>query len=230
MASFGSTSTAKARASGNAAAGHAAHAGGGANQISGFDLDRIDEILSVSHMCTKASTKCIEQLGSFNVRLDELHNYTSSLQDRFDSSRAEARALNAAVEGLMAKVLSAEKNMLVLQSPKPVVRQAPAEPNHKECQTGDVIIISEEEVKTRKEAAARKIVKHSALAECPYCDTPFTKFCHESGRRHETPEEKAERRWKHLFRQMAMMSSFVSNVRLSKKNTMVEEASVELLL
>lgn len=68
----------------------------------------------------------------------------------------------------------------------------------------------------------------SALAECPYCKEPASRFCKESGRRHETPEEKANRRWKHIFRQMAMMSSFVSNVRMKKKNTCIENGAVEL--
>lgn len=72
-------------------------------------------------------------------------------------------------------------------------------------------------------------VKASKLSECPYCKEPASRFCKETGRRHETPDEKAERRWKHVFRQLSLASSFVSNVRLSKKNSCIEDQGVELI-
>ena len=71
--------------------------------------------------------------------------------------------------------------------------------------------------------------KASNLQSCPYCKEPTSRFCKETGRRHETPEEKANRRWKHIFRQYSLASSFVSNVRLSKKNTCLDQEAVELV-
>ena len=71
--------------------------------------------------------------------------------------------------------------------------------------------------------------KASNLSQCPYCKEPASRFCKETGRRHETPEEKANRRWKHIFRQYSLASSFVSNVRLSKKNTCLDQDAVELI-
>ncbi len=69
----------------------------------------------------------------------------------------------------------------------------------------------------------------SRLESCPYCQEPSSRFCKETGRRHETTDEKGERRWKHIFRQLSLASSFVSNVRLSKKNTCLESEGVELI-
>jgi hypothetical protein len=69
----------------------------------------------------------------------------------------------------------------------------------------------------------------SALSRCPYCNEPSSRFCKETGRRHETRDEAAERRWRHLYRQMVVASSFISMARLSKKNTCEVDDTVELV-
>ena len=54
------------------------------------------------------------------------------------------------------------------------------------------------------------------------------RFYKDSGKRHETPEERAYRRWRTTFRQLATVGKFVSMARLQKKNTCAEEFSVSL--
>lgn len=71
--------------------------------------------------------------------------------------------------------------------------------------------------------------RHTALEACPYCNEAWSRFCKETGRRHETSEERAERRWKHLFRRMSLAASFIDNSRLQKKNTCEEDYSVEIV-
>lgn len=65
---------------------------------------------------------------------------------------------------------------------------------------------------------------------CFYCDDASTSFCKNTGRRHETIEEKNLRLWRHIYRQLHVASNFISTARLEKKNTCVEEFEVELNL
>eukprot|EP00759_Apiculatamorpha_spiralis_P006091 PhF_6_TR13593/c0_g1_i1/m.21749 len=81
--------------------------------------------------------------------------------------------------------------------------------------------------RTSLETAKRK-VSCSSLKACPYCDEPSTRFCKESGKRHETPEERAKRRWRTTFRQLATANKFVSFARLQKVNTCAEVFTVNL--
>ncbi len=64
--------------------------------------------------------------------------------------------------------------------------------------------------------------------KCAYCNEPATRYCKETGRRHETPGERAERQWRTIFRQVSLASRFVNSARLAKPNTCVEEFAVEL--
>lgn len=66
------------------------------------------------------------------------------------------------------------------------------------------------------------------LRNCPYCTEPSSRYCKETGRRHQNSEERAMTLWKKLYRRFALASQFVSSARLAKKNTCVEDYSVEL--
>jgi hypothetical protein len=68
----------------------------------------------------------------------------------------------------------------------------------------------------------------SNLVDCPYCDEPYRPFCPESGRRHETAEEKCQRMWRTLFRQLQFSAKMASAKRLEKPNTCAEEFYIEL--
>lgn len=70
----------------------------------------------------------------------------------------------------------------------------------------------------------------SALPNCNYCNEPETRYCKNTGRRHETPQQRSVRLWKHIYRQLQVASNFISTARLEKKNTCVEEFAVELNL
>eukprot|EP00672_Neobodo_designis_P008494 CAMPEP_0174855262 /NCGR_PEP_ID=MMETSP1114-20130205/32860_1 /TAXON_ID=312471 /ORGANISM="Neobodo designis, Strain CCAP 1951/1" /LENGTH=182 /DNA_ID=CAMNT_0016089997 /DNA_START=46 /DNA_END=594 /DNA_ORIENTATION=- len=63
---------------------------------------------------------------------------------------------------------------------------------------------------------------------CSYCDTPSTRFCKETGRRHESGEERSLRLWRHMYRQLHVASNLISTARLEKKNTCVEDYAVDL--
>ncbi|CUG85644.1 Hypothetical protein, putative [Bodo saltans] len=63
---------------------------------------------------------------------------------------------------------------------------------------------------------------------CPYCSEPTSRYCKETGRRHQNAEERALLYWKRCYRQFALASQFVSSARLAKKNTCVEDYAVEL--
>ena len=63
---------------------------------------------------------------------------------------------------------------------------------------------------------------------CIYCNEPSSRYCKETGRRHENAEERANRQWKTMFRQLAMASQFVNKARLNKPNTCVEDFGIEL--
>jgi hypothetical protein len=63
---------------------------------------------------------------------------------------------------------------------------------------------------------------------CPYCSEPSSRYCKETGRRHQNAEERALLYWKRCYRQFALASQFVSSARLAKKNTCVEDYAVEL--
>jgi hypothetical protein len=65
---------------------------------------------------------------------------------------------------------------------------------------------------------------------CAYCDEFTTRFCKNTGRRHETQEQRAVRLWKHIYRQFHVASNFISTARLEKKNTCVEDYAVDLNL
>ena len=67
----------------------------------------------------------------------------------------------------------------------------------------------------------------SALVSCPYCDEPYRRFCPESGRRHETQDERASRLWRTMFRQIQFSAKMVSAARLEKPNTCAEEFYIE---
>lgn len=64
--------------------------------------------------------------------------------------------------------------------------------------------------------------------QCPYCDDAGTRYCKNTGRRHETPEEKSVRLWRHMYKQLVIASNFINTARLAKKNTCVEDYAVEL--
>lgn len=70
----------------------------------------------------------------------------------------------------------------------------------------------------------------SRMEACFYCTEPTSRYCKETGRRHENPEQRAKRQWRQLYRQMALASTFVSTARLSKVNTCVEEYAIDLNL
>jgi len=77
-------------------------------------------------------------------------------------------------------------------------------------------------------APAAPVVKVSNLERCPYCTEPSSRYCKETGRRHETTEERAYRHWRHLYRQLQIASNFIDTARLNKPNTCCEDYSVEL--
>lgn len=68
----------------------------------------------------------------------------------------------------------------------------------------------------------------NALDQCPYCDEPKSRYCKETGRRHETAQGRAVRFWRHIYRQLSIASNFINTARLSKPNTCTEEYAVEL--
>ena len=76
-------------------------------------------------------------------------------------------------------------------------------------------------LRSRKSSSARG-------EECFYCTEPGSRYCKETGRRHETVQQRASRQWRQLYRQMALASTFVSTARLAKVNTCVEEYAIDL--
>jgi hypothetical protein len=68
----------------------------------------------------------------------------------------------------------------------------------------------------------------STLDSCPYCTEPGRRFCPESGRRHETADERSLRLWRTLYRQMQFHSRMANVARLDKPNTCAEEFFVEI--
>jgi len=68
----------------------------------------------------------------------------------------------------------------------------------------------------------------SALSLCPYCNEPSSRFCKESGKRHETALERVKRRWHTVFRQLSVVGKLVNMTRLQKSNTCAEEFFVSL--
>jgi hypothetical protein len=78
------------------------------------------------------------------------------------------------------------------------------------------------------EAALKQPGPASALGDCPYCQEPHKRFCPESGRRHESPDDKVRRMWQALFRQVQFSSRMASLARLDKPNTCAEEFYVEI--
>ena len=80
-------------------------------------------------------------------------------------------------------------------------------------------------------AAAASLKQQSpptALADCPYCNEPSRPFCPESGRRHETHEERGMRLWRVMFRFLQFSSRVAQVERLSNPNTCSEEFYIEL--
>lgn len=63
---------------------------------------------------------------------------------------------------------------------------------------------------------------------CPYCTEPTSRYCKETGRRHQTQKERLLFLWKRLYRHYSLASQFVTAARLAKKNTCVEDYTVEL--
>lgn len=63
---------------------------------------------------------------------------------------------------------------------------------------------------------------------CAYCREPSTRYCKETGRRHESEKERAVRMWKHIYRQMHVASNFISTARLEKPNSCLEDYAVDL--
>ncbi len=68
----------------------------------------------------------------------------------------------------------------------------------------------------------------STLPYCRYCDEPWRRFCPESGRRHETREERTRRLWRIMWRQQQFISKMTNLARLEKPNTCEEEYYVEI--
>ena len=64
--------------------------------------------------------------------------------------------------------------------------------------------------------------------DCPYCTEPDRRFCPESGRRHETAEEKSQRLWRTMFRYVQFSCRVACVERLEKLNTCSEEFYIEL--
>ena len=74
----------------------------------------------------------------------------------------------------------------------------------------------------------RRSGRPSQLRSCPYCAEPYRRFCPESGRRHETKEERCERLWRTLYRQTQFAGQMVSHRVVDSKNTCVEVFIVDL--
>ena len=70
--------------------------------------------------------------------------------------------------------------------------------------------------------------KKSTLPDCPYCSEPHRRFCPESGRRHETAEEKATRLWRTMYRQSLFSLRLAAASRINEENTCAEEFFVEI--
>lgn len=66
------------------------------------------------------------------------------------------------------------------------------------------------------------------LKDCPYCNDSRRRFCPESGRRHETDDERALRYWRMIVRQLQFSTTVASAARLNQENTCAEEFFVEL--
>ncbi len=66
------------------------------------------------------------------------------------------------------------------------------------------------------------------VMECPYCTDSRRRFCPESGRRHETKEERARRFWRTIVRQTQFSRSMASTTRLAQENTCAEEFYIEM--
>lgn len=64
---------------------------------------------------------------------------------------------------------------------------------------------------------------------CRYCNEPSSRFCKETGRRHETREDRARRQWKQLFQLLYNTNRFLrATGRLRQENSCVEEFFIEL--
>jgi hypothetical protein len=81
---------------------------------------------------------------------------------------------------------------------------------------------------TEAERALKRKGPASSLSDCPYCTDPSRRFCPESGRRHETSEERGQRLWRAMFRQLQFHSRMADLGRLEKPNTCAEEFYVEI--
>ena len=81
---------------------------------------------------------------------------------------------------------------------------------------------------TDKSPNSTRSRRSSCPESCFYCTEPSSRYCKETGRRHETPQQRASRQWRQLYRQMALASTFVSTARLAKVNTCVEEFAIDL--
>lgn len=64
--------------------------------------------------------------------------------------------------------------------------------------------------------------------QCPYCTEPSSRYCKETGRRHQSPEQRALEYWRKIYRRFALASQFITSARLSKRNSCIEDYSVEL--
>jgi hypothetical protein len=81
---------------------------------------------------------------------------------------------------------------------------------------------------TEAERALKRKGPASTLASCPYCSDPSRRFCPESGRRHETEDERGVRLWRAMYRQLQFHSRMADLGRLEKPNTCAEEFYVEI--
>jgi hypothetical protein len=77
-------------------------------------------------------------------------------------------------------------------------------------------------------AAAAAAPPPPGVFACPYCDDGATRYCKNTGRRHEDADGKARRQWRHLFRQLQIANTFIDTARLNKANTCTEDFAVEL--
>ncbi len=77
-------------------------------------------------------------------------------------------------------------------------------------------------------ASLKKKSPPTSLASCAYCDEPSRPFCPESGRRHETKDERSHRLWRFMFRWLQFSSRVAHVERLAKPNTCSEEFYIEL--
>lgn len=68
----------------------------------------------------------------------------------------------------------------------------------------------------------------SPPSSCAYCSEPTSRYCKETGRRHETSAQRAVRQWRTIYRQLQCTLQFIDSARLTKPNSCVEDFSVEL--